>query len=57
MFDQTVLMMMQQPESLGAKIMEQVSSINFEKSGFLNFLFKYLLSIRGAMFNKNEVQS
>jgi len=50
--------MQQQQNSLGSKILESVqTSISFDQSLFLQFLFKYMLSIRSAMFNKQEVQS
>lgn len=57
-FEQTIKLMEQQPDSLGNKILQSFkTSIKFENSAFLQFLFQYLLSIRSAMFDKQEVQS
>jgi len=55
-FEQTIKLLEQTPNSLGNKILTTVESkITFESSSFLSFLFKYMLSIRSAMFNKLEV--
>jgi hypothetical protein len=55
-FEQTIKLLEQTPNSLGNKILTTVESkITFQSSNFLSFLFKYMLSIRSAMFNKLEV--
>lgn len=55
-FEQTIKLLEQTPNSLGNKILTTVESkITFQSSSFLSFLFKYMLSIRSAMFNKLEV--
>jgi hypothetical protein len=51
-FEQTIKLLEQTPNSLGNKILTVESKIKFESSSFLSFLFKYMLYIRSAMFNK-----
>lgn len=56
-FETTVGMLSKNKGSLGHKILQTDSQIKFEGSSFITFFFNYLLTIRKAMWDRNDVQS
>ena len=57
-FETTVELLNHNTDSLGFKILNyEESSIKFESSKFISFFFNYMLSIRRAMWDRNDVQS
>lgn len=56
MFEATVDMIADNEKCQAYKVLTEVTTdVKFGDSKFLNFFFKYLISLRQSMFTKNQV--
>lgn len=58
MFEESIRILTRDEESLAHKILNKVeTSVKFEESLFIKFLFNYLVSIRSKMYDSNQLDS